>query len=428
MNIGGASSSELLFHSFLSAISSSRSLKMEKSKMNSSALFIFVHLIQTINWVYAKEVDNEGLCSQLIRPMGYPCTEFVVGTKDGFLLGLQRIPYGIRDRGIVKVGSRPPVFLQHGLFQGGDTWFQNSREQSLGFILADSGFDVWVGNVRGTRWSHGHVSLSEHSKAFWDWSWEELAGYDLPVMIEFIYSVTGSKVFYVGHSQGTIMAFAAFTQPEVVNMVAAAALLSPISYLNHITSSFARAAVNLHLDQIMSSMGLHQINFRSNIGVQLVDYVCASEEANCGDLLTSITGPNCCFNSSRIDFYLEYEPHPSSTKNIKHLFQMIRKGTFAKFDYGLWGNLKHYGSLNPIDYDLSQIPESLPLWMAYGGKDALGDFVDVNHTLAQLNSEPVLVSLESYAHLDFILSVQAKADLYDSMVNFFKSQSRKLFE
>jgi len=396
--------------------------------MNSSALFIFVHLIQTINWVYAKEVDNEGLCSQLIRPMGYPCTEFVVGTKDGFLLGLQRIPYGIRDRGIVKVGSRPPVFLQHGLFQGGDTWFQNSREQSLGFILADSGFDVWVGNVRGTRWSHGHVSLSEHSKAFWDWSWEELAGYDLPVMIEFIYSVTGSKVFYVGHSQGTIMAFAAFTQPEVVNMVAAAALLSPISYLNHITSSFARAAVNLHLDQIMSSMGLHQINFRSNIGVQLVDYVCASEEANCGDLLTSITGPNCCFNSSRIDFYLEYEPHPSSTKNIKHLFQMIRKGTFAKFDYGLWGNLKHYGSLNPIDYDLSQIPESLPLWMAYGGKDALGDFVDVNHTLAQLNSEPVLVSLESYAHLDFILSVQAKADLYDSMVNFFKSQSRKLFE
>jgi lysosomal acid lipase/cholesteryl ester hydrolase len=401
---------------------------MEKSKMNSSALFIFVHLIQTINWVYAKEVDNEGLCSQLIRPMGYPCTEFVVGTKDGFLLGLQRIPYGIRDRGIVKVGSRPPVFLQHGLFQGGDTWFQNSREQSLGFILADSGFDVWVGNVRGTRWSHGHVSLSEHSKAFWDWSWEELAGYDLPVMIEFIYSVTGSKVFYVGHSQGTIMAFAAFTQPEVVNMVAAAALLSPISYLNHITSSFARAAVNLHLDQIMSSMGLHQINFRSNIGVQLVDYVCASEEANCGDLLTSITGPNCCFNSSRIDFYLEYEPHPSSTKNIKHLFQMIRKGTFAKFDYGLWGNLKHYGSLNPIDYDLSQIPESLPLWMAYGGKDALGDFVDVNHTLAELNSEPVLVSLESYAHLDFILSVQAKADLYDSMVNFFKSQSRKLFE
>lgn len=45
--------------------------------------------------------------------------------------------------------------------QGGDAWFLNSAEQSLGFILADLGFDVWVGNVRGTRWSHGHISLSE---------------------------------------------------------------------------------------------------------------------------------------------------------------------------------------------------------------------------------------------------------------------------
>lgn len=48
--------------------------------------------------------------------------------------------------------------------QGGDAWFLNSPEESLGFILADHGFDVWVGNVRGTRWSHGHISLSVRDK------------------------------------------------------------------------------------------------------------------------------------------------------------------------------------------------------------------------------------------------------------------------
>lgn len=48
--------------------------------------------------------------------------------------------------------------------QGGDAWFENSVEESLGFVLADQGFDVWVGNVRGTHWSHGHKSLSVKEK------------------------------------------------------------------------------------------------------------------------------------------------------------------------------------------------------------------------------------------------------------------------
>jgi predicted alpha/beta hydrolase len=77
-------------------------------------------------------------------------------------------------------------------------------------MLADEGFDVWVANVRGTRWSHGHIALTKHEqqkkntkkeKNYWDWSWDELAMYDLPAMLEFVYKTTGSKVFYVAHSQ-----------------------------------------------------------------------------------------------------------------------------------------------------------------------------------------------------------------------------------
>lgn len=34
-----------------------------------------------------------------------------------------------------------------------------------------------------------------------------------------------------------------------------------------------------------------------------------------------MAGENCCFNASRIEYYLDYEPHPSSVKNLRHLFQ-----------------------------------------------------------------------------------------------------------
>ncbi|TXG64206.1 hypothetical protein EZV62_011200 [Acer yangbiense] len=226
------------------------------------------------------------LCAQLIEPSGYPCTEHNIQTNDGYLLALQRVSSRNSD---LRVQPGPPVLLQHGLFMGGDAWFLNSPEQSLGFILADHGFDVWVGNVRGTRWSHGHISLSVKDKDFWDFSWQELAFYDLAKMIQYINLITSSKTFIVGHSQGTIMSLTALTQPDIAEMVEAAALLSPISYLEHITAPLVQRMVGLHLDQMVSAMGIHQLNFRSNVLIDLLDSLCDGH-LDCNDLLTSITG------------------------------------------------------------------------------------------------------------------------------------------
>lgn len=163
------------------------------------------------------------------------------------MLALQRV--GSRTaNSTLKPG--PPVLLQHGLFMAGDAWFLNPVSQSLGFIFADHGFDVWVGNVRGTRWSHGHTYLSQQDKEFWNWSWQEMAIYDLAEMFCYVNLITNSKVFYVGHSQGTIMALAAFTQPDVVKLVEAAALLCPISYLYNTNAELVRELVSLHVDEV----------------------------------------------------------------------------------------------------------------------------------------------------------------------------------
>lgn len=358
-----------------------------------------------------------GLCDHLIESAGFPCTEHQTKTKDGYLLGLQRVS---SRSTIVRGEMGPPVLLIHGLFMAGDAWFLNSASQSLGFILADQGFDIWVANVRGTRWSHGHVSLSVKNKEFWDWSWQELALYDLAEMIRYVNKITKAKIFVVGHSQGTIMSLAAFTKPDIVEMVRAAALLCPISYLNHITTDFVLRLVKMRLDEVILALGIHELNFKSNMGTQIMDMMCDGH-IHCDIWLSAITGKNCCFNDSRIDFYLEYEPHPSSSKNLHHLFQMIRKGSFAMYDYGMWKNLMRYNQPKPPVFDISQIPTALPLWMGYGGNDALADVIDVQHTLKGLKSKPDLLYIEEYGHIDFLLSTRAKADVYDDMIRFFNS-------
>lgn len=100
---------------------------------------------------------------------------------------------------------------------------------------------------------------------------------------------------------------------------------------------------------------------------------------------------------------------------------MIRKGTFAKYDYGILKNLREYGQLKPPEFNLGSIPKLLPIWMAYGGNDALADKTDFLHTVKELPSTPELLYLEDYGHVDFILSSKAKEDIYDHMIGFFKS-------
>ncbi|KAJ8540111.1 hypothetical protein K7X08_026500 [Anisodus acutangulus] len=103
-----------------------------------------------------------------------------VTTDDGYILSLQRIPKGISG----KAANKPPVLLQHGLLMDGITWLLNPPDQSLAFILADDGYDVWITNTRGTKYSQGHTSLSRQDPAYWEWSWDELVDFDLPATLK----------------------------------------------------------------------------------------------------------------------------------------------------------------------------------------------------------------------------------------------------
>lgn len=84
-------------------------------------------------------------------------------------------------------GYGQPVFLQHGLLSSSADWLLSGPEKGLAFILADLGYDVWLGNSRGNTYSRHHINMSNENALFWDFSWHEMAMYDIPAEIDFIY-------------------------------------------------------------------------------------------------------------------------------------------------------------------------------------------------------------------------------------------------
>ena len=83
----------------------------------------------------------------------------------------------------------------------GLSWFAIEHE-SLPSLLIKAGFDVYIGNQRGTRNSCRHKTLDpiKDEKMFFDFSLAELGLYDAPAMINFVQKHSGgNKITYIGY-------------------------------------------------------------------------------------------------------------------------------------------------------------------------------------------------------------------------------------
>ena len=76
-------------------------------------------------------------------------------------------------------------------------------------MLVDEGYDIWIGNNRGTMYSWDHETIdSAVDDDYWMWTWAEMGLYDDTANITMIKKQTGlDKIFYLGYSQGTIQMF-----------------------------------------------------------------------------------------------------------------------------------------------------------------------------------------------------------------------------
>ncbi|KAL4438220.1 hypothetical protein ABPG77_010581 [Micractinium sp. CCAP 211/92] len=405
----------------------------------------------------------------LVVEAGYPLEEHFVTTADGYVLGVYRIPgcrgssasgFGSgRSRGggtgsssLLGSGSgrsrgdsaqrRPPVLLLHGVLDSSAAWVLNEPSQSLGFILADAGFDVWLGNSRGNGFSRNHTGLDPGKAEFWDFSWDEMASFDVPAMVSRVLQQNGSpQLAYVGHSQGTTQLFAALAaQPALRDRLSVAVMLAPAVHMRGIHAPAMQILAAMDADRLpclTAAQPLPCIALKQE-AADIFGQLCRTTPLACASIITFIAGFNSAnVNMTRLPTMVQYAPSGTSVKNIVHWAQAIRKSRqrqqplFQMYDYdnvcytptGLprTCNMRVYNSLEPPSYDLGAIAAP-PLAIFHGGRDKLADVQDVATLLRALPSEAVVYTQfePTYEHIDFTWGIDACVRIYPAVLQLLQ--------
>ncbi|XP_019808773.1 lipase member M [Bos indicus] len=395
-------------------------------------LILVAHLFQrNVNSGHMRTttVDPEAFMniSEIIQHKRYPCEEYEVLTEDGYILSVNRIPQGLVQ--LKKTGPRPVVLLQHGLLGDASNWISNLPNNSLGFILADAGFDVWLGNSRGNTWSRKHKTLSIDQDEFWAFSYDEMARFDLPAVINFILQKTGQeKIYYVGYSQGTTMGFIAFsTMPELAQKIKMYFALAPIATIKYAKSPGTKFLLLPDM-MIKGLFGKREFLYQTRFLRQFVVYLCSQVimDQICSNIMLLLGGFNPKnMNMSRANVYVAHTPSGTSVQNILHWSQAANSGELRAFDWGSeTKNLEKSNQPTPVRYKVRDMTVPTAIWT--GGQDWLSNPDDVRTLLSEVTNLIYHKNIPEWAHVDFIWGLDAPHRMYNEIIHLMKQEDTSL--
>lgn len=362
---------------------------------------------------------------EVVADKGYPAEQHIVTTEDGYLLYIYRIPHGKTN----STGGGAPVLLSHGLLDAGGSWVLNYPDESLPYILADAGYDVWIGNIRGNKHGDSHLEYGRYDDELWSLSFDEQGKYDIPNTLDYIRSVTKKeKVAVVGHSQGCTQLFAGLAQrKDLADKMSMFVALAPAIYFEHNINIIIKIAADIYLAELIELIGILKFVPYPELVSNFVPYVCGAFP----QIIEFFVSFLCGFNPGETN-YDRYEVMcgqslgMTSVQNMVHWAQMVRTEEFKMHDFGWFGNEDRYGQRSAPMYNVtSYFPRNLPFAIFYGDNDLLVSPKDSELLIRNLPVPPVFVkNIPEYAHLDFIHGKTANQKIYYDIVKLFDQYIR----
>lgn len=345
--------------------------------------------------------------SEIVLGDGYPYQRYSIVTEDGYIVQLDRL---------VREDTTRAVFLQHGIMDNSWAFFPTEPGKTcLAYELYNLGYDVFLGNGRGTASEGKSEHLLLDDEAYWNYSVNELAMYDFPAFLAKIHALKPKcSLTVVAHSLGGATA---------------------LMYL-----VFAKLGLSVHhsCDSVivLSPAGIHQNNtllmsFILRL-IQITLYMLPPHVIRTPDMLTNLMN-SIWKDAKRIPFFrrivemyasflvggqsVNHPVHHVKSENIfawpsvqvaRHMIQMWQSRCFQSFDHGRHGNLRAYGNESPIGildyYHLLDVP----IHFVAGEDDLLilQDNVQVHYDTLQQN-RPHLAHFHTIGcnHLEFTVGM-----------------------